>query len=355
MTSEGTIIRSSRRLAAIEAGMDTQAEDGMPLHNAYAVYAVGPTDLPNAAAVAQALSKAATDLMASRASSLVPDYTGPVLFDAPAAASTLAQILAPSISGARPPLSMTQDYDSFVERFGGRSEWSGRVGTRVLPTSVTLVDDPTLAQAQGQTLLGSYDVDDEGVKAQRVTLVENGILKDLLMSRRPGPDFMYSNGHARSALLSDARPLSSNLFFQTSDAMKSADLRKKFLDACRQDGHEWCLEIKQMANPAISAVSQDDFSEFIASLGGEIASGARMPLFVSRVYVVDGARRAGARRDAERAYAAVPAEYSRDWRRRSGLHIHAEPGGRPRCNRAGIVWFSGGRHSEHRGCAVSAA
>jgi len=288
MTSEGTIIRTSRHLAAIEVGMDTEADDGMALHNSYAVYTMAASGLPDAATVAQGVTKAATDLMALRSSPLVADYTGPVLFDAPAAASVLAQVLAPSISGARPPLSMTQDYDSFMERFGGRSEWTGRVGTRVLPASVTLVDDPTLSEFQGQPLLGSYDVDDEGVKAERVSLVESGILKDLLMSRRPGPDFVYSNGHARSALLSDTRPLSSNLFFQSSEAVKADDMRKKFLDACRNDGHEWCLEVKRMDNPALSAVGQDDFSDFVGELGGDIASGARMPLLVSRVYVSDG-------------------------------------------------------------------
>jgi TldD protein len=150
------------------------------------------------------------------------------------------------------------------------------------------VDDPTLQDFQGQPLIGGFDVDDEGVKSQRVSLVENGILKDLLMSRRPGPDFMYSNGHARSALLSDERPLSSNLFFQSSDALKPDDLRKKFLDACRADGHEWCLEIKRMQNPAVSAVRQEDFSQFIGDLGSGIANGDRVPLLVYRVYVADG-------------------------------------------------------------------
>jgi TldD protein len=150
------------------------------------------------------------------------------------------------------------------------------------------VDDPTLQEFQGQLLLGSYDVDDEGVNAQRVSLVESGILRDLLMSRRPGPDFMYSNGHARSALLSDERPLSSNLFFQASDALKPDDLRKKFLDACRSDGHEWCLEVKRMDNPALAAVHQEDFSEFVGELGAGIASGERAPLLVYRVYVGDG-------------------------------------------------------------------
>jgi TldD protein len=288
MTSEGTLIRSTRHLAAVEAAMDTQAEDGMSLHNYYSVYAALPSGLPDAAAIAKAIASASTDLMALRSSPLVPDYTGPVLFDAPAAASTLAQVLEPSLSGARPPLAMTRDFDAFLERFGGRSEWSGRVGTRVLPASVTLVDDPTLQELQGQPLLGSYDVDDEGVNAQKVSLVESGILKDLLMSRRPGPDFMYSNGHARSALLSDPVPLSSNLILQATDALKPDDMRKKFLDSCRSDGHEWCLEVKRMDNPALSAVRQEDFSEFIAELGGGISNGDRVPLLVYRVYVADG-------------------------------------------------------------------
>jgi TldD protein len=158
----------------------------------------------------------------------------------------------------------------------------------VLPASVALVDDPTLKESQGQPLLVHYDVDDEGVKAQRVTLIENGILKNLLMSRRPGPDFESSNGHARSADLSETRPLSSNLLFQANDALKPAELRKKFIDACRNDGHAWCLEVKQMDNPALSSVHQEDFSDFIGGVAGGIASGERIPLIVYRVYVADG-------------------------------------------------------------------
>jgi TldD protein len=288
MTSEGTTIRTSRSLAAVEAALDTQADDGMPLHNSYAVYVARPDGLPDAATVAKGLGSAATQLMALRASPNVPDYTGPVLFDASAAGSVIAQVLGPSFSGARPPLSMVQRFDEIMESMGGRSEWSGRVGTRVLPTGVSLVDDPTLREFQGQPLLGSYEVDDEGVKAQRVAVVENGILRELLMSRRPGPDAEDSNGHARSALLSDTRPLASNLLLQSNDALKPADLRKKFIDACREDGHEWCLEVKQMDNPALTSVHQEDFSEFIGGVAGGIASGERIPLLAYRVYVADG-------------------------------------------------------------------
>ncbi|MGA7623618.1 MAG: metallopeptidase TldD-related protein [Candidatus Acidiferrales bacterium] len=288
MNTEGTTVRQSRHLAAIEAALDTTAGDGMTLHDFYSVYVANPADLPDPATVGKALEQTGTELMMLRQSPLVPDFTGPVLFDAPAAGSVLAQTLASSLSGARPPLSTMPAFDEMMERMGGRSEWTGRVGTRVLPANVSLVDDPTLKEFNGQTLLGNYEVDDEGVKGQRVAVVENGSLKNLLMSRRPGPDFSPSNGHARSALLSDTRPLSSNLLFQVNGGLSAVDLKKKFLDACRDDGHEWCLEVKRMDNPALGSIRQEDFSEFIGGIAGGIASGERMPLVTYRVYVSDG-------------------------------------------------------------------
>lgn len=288
MTSEGTTIRTSHSLAAIEAAMDTDASDGMPLHNFYAVYAATPAGLPDASTVSQALTQRATNLMAVRSAPLVPDYTGPVLFDPKAAGSLLAQILEPSLSGARPPLSATEDYDSFMQRFGGRNEWTDRVGQRVLPPTVSLVDDPTLSSFQGQPLLGNYAIDAEGVTAQRVSIVEDGMLRNLLMSRRPGPTFEVSNGHARSAMLTDPQPLSSNLFFQASNEISPDDLRKKFLSTCKDDGLPWCLEVKRMDDPALSSLNQQDFSDYVGELGGDIATGARVPLLLYRVYVSDG-------------------------------------------------------------------
>ena len=288
MNTEGTEIRTSRSLAAVEAAINTQADDGMPLHNFYAKYVNRPADVPDPALIAKELGGKASELVALRRSPLVPDFTGPVLFDAPAAGSVLAQVLGPSLSGARPPLSMTTQFDAVMERFGGRSEWTGRVNTRVLPAGVSLVDDPTIKDFRGKPLIGDYEVDDEGVKSERVSLVENGMLRNLLMSRRPGPDFQPSDGHARSAMLSTPQALSSNLIFQGSDALDAGALRKKFLEACRQDGHEWCIEVKRMDNPALVAIRQEDFSEFIGEIAGGIASGERMPLLIYRVYVDDG-------------------------------------------------------------------
>ncbi|MGB9334514.1 MAG: metallopeptidase TldD-related protein [Candidatus Acidiferrales bacterium] len=288
LTSEGTEIRVSRSFAAIEGGMDALAEDGMEVQNFYAKYVAKPADLPSADEAGKSLADAARDLVAVRSSPLVPDYTGPMLFDAPAAGSLLAQVLTPSLSGARGPLSMLPRFDEMMQGLGGRSEWSGRIGTRVLPSGVSLVDDPSLGAYQGKPVIGGYDVDDEGVRPQRVSIVDNGILKDLLMSRRPGPELYASNGHARSALLSDTHPLPSNLVFESNAGVSPADLKKKFLSICKDDGHEWCIEVRRMDNPAISSVRQDDFNETIGGLAAGISSGEKLPLLLYRVYVSDG-------------------------------------------------------------------
>ena len=288
LTSEGTEIRMNHCYAAIEAGMDTLADDGMQVNDMYAAYAQKPADLPSVDAVRKGLNVTGSELMAMRAAPPAQDYTGPVLFEARAAAPLIAEVLTPAINGARPPVSFTPVVDQLLTGLGGRSDWVGRMGARVLPTSVSLIDDPTAKEFHGTPLLGGYTVDDEGVRAQKVTIVEDGIVKELLMSRRPGPDSDQSNGHGRSAFLNDAKPTMSNLFFTSTDTQSPADLKKKFLDDCRSEKLQYCLVVREMDNPSISLLHQDDFSELLASFSGGVGTGDRLPLLVYKIYPEDG-------------------------------------------------------------------
>jgi TldD protein len=288
LTSEGTEIRTNRNFAAIESGLNTLADDGMQLNHLYASYAPTPADLPSVDAVRKALNVTGTELMALRAAPPAQDYTGPVLFEARAAAPLLAQVLTPAINGARPPLSFTPVMEQLLTGLGGKSDWVGRMGARVLPAGVSLIDDPSVKESHGTPLLGSYAVDDEGVRAEKVTIVENGNAKELLMSRRPGPDSDTSNGHGRSAFINDAKPTMSNLFFKSTETLSPADLKKKFLDACRSEKLPYCLVVREMDNPAISLFHQDDFSELLASFGGGAGTGDRLPLIVYKIYPADG-------------------------------------------------------------------
>jgi TldD protein len=288
LNSEGTEIRMNHSYAAIEAGMNTLADDGTQVNQMYAAYAQKPADLPSVDRVRKELNVRGTELMAMRAAQSAEDYTGPVLFEAQAAAPLLAQVLTPAINGARPPVSFTPVVDQLLTGLGGRSDWVGRMGARVLPTSVSLVDDPTAKEFHGTPLLGGYAVDDEGVRAQKVTIVRDGIVKELLMSRRPGPDSDQSNGHGRSAFLNDAKPTMSNLLFTSADTLSPADLKKKFLDDCRSEKLPYCLVVREMDNPSISLLHRDDFSELLASFAGGAGTGDRLPLVVYKIYPEDG-------------------------------------------------------------------
>ena len=219
LTSEGTEMRANHSFAAIEAGMNTLADDGTPVNHFYSTYAPKPADLPGADTVRKALSAAGTELMGMRAAAPASDYTGPVLFEARAGAALLAQVLGPSLSGARPPVAFQPVVDQLMSSLGGRSDWSGKVGARVLPATVGLVDDPLAKDYKGTPLIGSYSIDEEGVPAEKVTIVDKGMLKDLLMSRRPGPDFGKSNGHGRASFLADPRPTMSNLLLSSTETV----------------------------------------------------------------------------------------------------------------------------------------
>jgi len=287
LTSEGTEVRMNHSFAAIEAGMNSLADDGMPVSHFYTSYAPRPAELPSADAVKKSLNVAGSELMAMRAAPAAPDYTGPVLFESRASAALLSQVLSPSLSGARGPLAFQPVMEQMMSSLGARSEWSGKIEARVLPASVTLVDDPSAKDYKGTPLIGGYAIDEEGVPGEKVTLVQEGKLKQLLMSRRPGPDFDKSNGHGRSGFLADSRPTMSNLFFTSSEEVSKEELKKKFLDACAAEKLEFCLVVRQMDNPSLSLMHQEDFSELLASFGGN-ASTDRLPLVVYKIYPKDG-------------------------------------------------------------------
>jgi TldD protein len=287
LTSEGTEVRANHSFAAIEAGMNALANDGMQVNHYYSTYAPRPADLPNVDDVKKGLNVAGSELMAMRIAAPAPDYTGPVLFESRAAAALVAGVLGPSLSGARPPLAFQPVVDQLMSSLGARSDWSGKVESRVLPASVSLVDDPFAKDYKGSLLVGGYAIDQEGVPAQKVTLVENGKLKNLLMSRRPGPDFDKSNGHGRASFLADPKPTMSNLLFSSTESVSRDELKKKFVEECRSEKLEFCIVVRQMDNPALSLMHQEDFTGLLASFGGNAATD-RLPLVVYKLYPSDG-------------------------------------------------------------------
>jgi hypothetical protein len=133
------------------------------------------------------------------------------------------------------------------------SPYLTRIGSRVLPESFSVSDTPSVASYEGAVVAGAYDVDDEGVPAKDVTLVENGMLQTLLTSRTPQQGLPQSNGHARSGSV-----LPSVFQVRSTRAVPAAALKQKYLDMLKQQGKTYGYIVRAVVNPgAVQAVAFD--------------------------------------------------------------------------------------------------
>jgi predicted Zn-dependent protease len=194
-TSETTWVDDSSRLTRIEVVADTQADDGMRLRHFVPFTALEPTGLPPLAEMEKGVRAMAAELVAMRKAPVAESGSAAVLFEGLAAAQLTKILLADNLSGTPPPKTAS----AAGEDGGQESALSTKLGQKVAAPLLSAVDDPLLATGPGKApLFGAYRVDDEGVPAQRVSVVEHGVLKALLMSRTPRKEIARSNGHARA-------------------------------------------------------------------------------------------------------------------------------------------------------------
>ena len=225
VNSEGSKIRRPSLLITLEASGQTQAADGMWLGHSAPFYATSFAQLPSTAEMTKAVKRMAEELTRLQtAPTLNENYLGPVLFAGPAAAEMFSQLLASEFCSSRPPVGMSGE---------DRSELANRLNRRVLPFHISIYDDPTQEKFGDKSLLGSYKVDDQGVAARKISLVEQGVLKTLLLSRRPRKNMLKSNGHGRSGLNGGASTEIGNLFIQSSEGKSYDQLKQELIKSCK--------------------------------------------------------------------------------------------------------------------------
>ncbi len=266
INSEGTRIRQPILLVSFTAHAHAQTAEGVDITHSVRLYANNLEEFPAPEEVARTIRRMAEELTALRAApALEGKYLGPALFTGQASAELFAQMLAPHLAGGRPPL--TENPYSSPQK----SALADRLNRLVLPAFIKVYDDPTERESEGRALLGAYKIDDEGVAARRVSLVEDGVLKNLLMSRRPSKEFARSNGHGRGAGTGAAEPLIGNLFVRAKDGQSIADLKKQLIKTCRAQNLAYGILVKALyADPAPDGM------------------GLSAPLLAYKVYVEDG-------------------------------------------------------------------
>jgi predicted Zn-dependent protease len=238
VNSEGTVTRNGKRMYSVQLNSTAQAADGMRLSRNPFWMVAKAEELPSREKLLTETRKMLDTVVALRQAPIVEeDYRGPVLFAPDAANDVIASLVGVNILGRKPQLGRpNRTTGAFASSYK----------TRVLPNFLSVIDDPTLKDFQGKSLVGSYDVDDDGVKAQPVTVVQSGTLINYLVGRQPIRDFPMSNGHGRAGAGAFPAPSLGVLMLKSTDAQSPEALKQRVVQMIKDQDRPYAYRVETM-------------------------------------------------------------------------------------------------------------
>jgi TldD protein len=260
-SSEGSRIVTPHLQARLVAVAVTRADDGMDLFREQTFEAETVDGLPRQSQLEAAMRDLAESLEALRKAPVTEPFDGPAILSGRAAAVFFHEVLGHRLEGQR------QRGDEEGQTF------TKDVGKAVLPEFLSVADDPTMTRFGDTWLSGSYEYDDEGQKAERVDLIDDGVLKTFLMSRLPIANFAESNGHGRAetGLMPTGRQ--GNLIVTSTKTVPDAELRQKLIEEAKSQGKPYGLYFEDIS------------SGFAVTTRNSPQAFQVIPLVVWRVYV----------------------------------------------------------------------
>ena len=235
VNTEGTKIEDSRRDYGFYSTAQARADDGMNLWLYDDLEATEEGDLPKFDELKKFVTRLADNLVKLRKAPKAKPFAGPAILRSKAAGVFFHEVFGHRMEGHRQK-----------DEKEGRT-FTKSIGRKIMPDFISVYDDPTLKTLDGLRLNGTYKYDDEGVPAQRVTLVDKGVLKTFLMSRSPVKGFPKSNGHGRCSPSRNPVARMGNLIVQSSKTVSYEELRKKLIEAVKEQGKEYGLVFDDIA------------------------------------------------------------------------------------------------------------
>ncbi|MDE3147971.1 MAG: peptidase U62 [Acidobacteriota bacterium] len=236
VSSEGSRLVTPHLTARLVAIAMTRADDGMNLFRERTFEAATVEGLPAQAELEAAMRELGQSLENLRKAPVTQPYDGPALLSGRAAAVFFHEVLGHRLEGQRQR--GTQEGQTFTKD----------LGRPVLPSFLSVADDPTLTAFDGTRLNGSYEYDDEGQKAQRVDLIDNGVLKNFLMSRMPIAGFSFSNGHGRAQTGRVPSGRQGNLIVTSTKTEPESELRKQLIEEAKKQGKPYGLYFEDISS-----------------------------------------------------------------------------------------------------------
>ena len=235
-SSEGSQIVAPHLSARLVVFAVTRADDGMDLYRAQTFEAETVAGLPAQPQLEAAMRELGTSLEALRKAPLTEPFDGPAILSGRAAAVFFHEVLGHRLEGQR------QRGDDEGQTF------TKEVGKDVLPTFLSVADDPTRTKFGSTWLSGSYEYDDEGQKARKVDLIDDGVLKTFLMSRLPIANFAESNGHGRAQSGHVPTGRQGNLIVTSTKTEPEAELRRQLIEEAKKQGKSYGLYFEDISS-----------------------------------------------------------------------------------------------------------
>jgi TldD protein len=232
--TEGARLAHGRRSYRISVSVGATAPDGDEVEVYLSKDVHDPERLPDDATLALWVDQAVAELAARVAAPRGDPYVGPVMLTGRAAAVFFHEVLGHRVEGQR------------QKREDEGKTFAQMVGKPVLPRFLDVYDDPTLRELAGEQLNGHYTWDDEGVRASRASIVEDGIFRGFLLYRSPLPGFAESNGHGRRSVGNPAEARMGNTVIETSAPTPVRRLREQLLAEARKQGLRYAYVVDEI-------------------------------------------------------------------------------------------------------------
>jgi TldD protein len=243
LNSEGFKTVAPIQITSLTMYGEAQAGDGMPVRQTFTEVGRTLADLPTPADLVARANRIAADVEATRTAPIGEEFAGPVFIEGIGGPQFVAETLVQMMQARRPP-------DTENPRMGQApsSPFLNRTGLRVMADAFSASDTPSLTHFEGKPLAGSYVIDDEGMRAQDVKLVEKGRLASLLTSRVPQKNFARSNGHGRSTTV-----LAGVFQMESALALPASELKAKYIALLKAQDKTFGYIVRGERMPRVAA------------------------------------------------------------------------------------------------------
>ena len=236
VSSEGTRVSTPSHVARLVIVGRTRAADGMDLYRVETFESDELGRLPDQKVLVEKTLAMAKNLEALRVAPVTEPFDGPAILSGRATAVFFHEVLGHRLEGQR------QRGDEEGQTF------TKMLNKPIMPSFMTVVDDPTIKNFDGIALSGHYLYDDEGQAARRVELVKDGVLETFLMSRLPIASVSTSNGHGRSESGHMPTGRQGNLIVSSSKSVSDAELREMLKAEAKKQGKAYGLYFEDISS-----------------------------------------------------------------------------------------------------------